>query len=178
MHHRWRQTAAKKEQGHFKQRTLSQKSSASLMVVGWKGNGVVYIAFIESSKPIDELKAGTKLKKVYTKTKTKLIPLLQPEHKFCRQNGPERSQVQDWYPNEKIGDSSRMADVVLQTVWVLYRMNKNGDESLPLLLEEMFSIEDRSSSIHVGIRNVLSDDCYDDKNITRCHLKNKVVVRL
>ena len=25
-----------------------------------------------------------------------------PEHGFCQQNGPERGQVQDWYPNEKM----------------------------------------------------------------------------
>ena len=42
------------------------------------------------------------LKKVYSRTKTKVVPLLQPEHGFCQQNGPERGQVQDWYPNEKM----------------------------------------------------------------------------
>ena len=41
-------------------------------------------------------------KKVYSRTTTKLIPLLQPEHGFCQQNGPESGQVQDWYPNEKM----------------------------------------------------------------------------
>ena len=30
------------------------------------------------------------------------ISLLQPEHDFCQQNGAERGQVQDWYPNEKM----------------------------------------------------------------------------
>ena len=41
-------------------------------------------------------------KKVYSRKTTKSIPLLQPEHGFCRQNGPERGQIQDWYPNEKM----------------------------------------------------------------------------
>ena len=44
------------------------------------------------------------------RTTTKSLPLLQPEHGFCQQNGPER---------------------VLQGKWVLYRINKDeGDESL------------------------------------------------
>ena len=41
-------------------------------------------------------------KKVHSRTTTKFISLLQPEHGFCQQNGPERGQVQDWYPNEKM----------------------------------------------------------------------------
>ena len=40
--------------------------------------------------------------KVFSRTTTKLVLLLQPEHGFCRQNGPERAQVQDLYSNEKI----------------------------------------------------------------------------
>ena len=41
-------------------------------------------------------------KKVYSRTTTKSILLLQPKHGFFPQNGPERGQVQDWYPNEKM----------------------------------------------------------------------------
>ena len=41
-------------------------------------------------------------KNVYSKTTTKSIPLLQPEQGFSQQNGSERDQVQDWYPNEKM----------------------------------------------------------------------------
>ena len=41
-------------------------------------------------------------KKVYSRTTTKSTPLSQPEPGFCQQNVPEHSQVQDWYPNEKI----------------------------------------------------------------------------
>ena len=28
--------------------------------------------------------------------------MLQPEHEFCQQNGLERGQVQNWYPNQKM----------------------------------------------------------------------------
>ena len=36
----------------------------------------------------------TKLKKeIYSRTTTKTVPLLKPEHGFCQQNGPERSQI-------------------------------------------------------------------------------------
>ena len=42
------------------------------------------------------------LKKVYSRTTTKSIPLLQPEHGFCHQNRPEHGHVQDWYPNENM----------------------------------------------------------------------------
>ena len=30
------------------------------------------------------------------------MPMLQPEHGFCQQNGPENGQVEDWYSNEKM----------------------------------------------------------------------------
>ena len=47
---------------------------------------------------------GTKLKEsiLYSRTTTKSIPVLQPEHGFSQQNRPERGQVQEWYPNEKM----------------------------------------------------------------------------
>ena len=35
----------------------------------------------------------TKLKQIYSRTITKSVSLLQPEHGFCQQNGPERAQV-------------------------------------------------------------------------------------
>ena len=63
--------------------------------------------------------------------------------------------------------------VVLQGAWVLYRVSKNeGDESLPFLIfgrhiaDAIFckySRDGRLSSSHVGIRNIQSDICYDDK---------------
>ena len=63
-----------------------------------------------------------------------------------------------------------MVDVVLQNVWVLYRINKDQyDESLPLLAFRRHVVNGiflkfkgrRSSSSHVGIRNVPSDVHHD-----------------
>ena len=59
---------------------------------------MVYIVSSESY----ELGVGTKWKEVYSRTTTKSIPLLQPEHRFRQKNGPELGQLQDWYPNEKM----------------------------------------------------------------------------
>ena len=85
-------------------------------------------------------------KKVYSRTTTKSVPLLQPEHEFCQQNGSERGEVQYWYPNEKMlvvlvcfsngycwwSSFVSVMDIVLQGVWLLYHSNKyEGDESLP-----------------------------------------------
>ena len=36
---------------------------------------------------------GQSWKKIYSKTATKSVSLLQPEPGFCQQNGPERGQV-------------------------------------------------------------------------------------
>ena len=65
-----------------------------------------------------------------------------------------------------------MVDVVIQGAWVLYRINKDkGNESLHLLAFRRhvvnviflkYSKEARFSSSHLGIRNILSDVCYDD----------------
>ena len=43
-------------------------------------------------------------KKAYSRKTIKSIPLLQPEHGFCKQNSLERGQVQACYPNGKNGD--------------------------------------------------------------------------
>ena len=65
-----------------------------------------------------------------------------------------------------------MVDVVLQGVWILYRINKDEvDVSLPLLAFRRdvvnatflkYSKEDRLSSSNIGIRNIPLDVCYDD----------------
>ena len=65
-----------------------------------------------------------------------------------------------------------MVDVVLQSVWVLYRINKDeSDESLLLLVFRRevvnaiflkYSKEGRLTSSHVGIPNIPTDVCYDD----------------
>ena len=66
-------------------------------------NSAVYVAFAKFSEPKEFVRLLKKVEeKVYSRTTTKLIPLLQPEHGFIRQNGPKRFQVQDWYPNKKM----------------------------------------------------------------------------
>ena len=64
-----------------------------------------------------------------------------------------------------------MVDVVIQGVWVLYRIKDKDDESLPLLafLRQVlnviflkYSMEGRLSSSHLGFRSIPSDVCYDD----------------
>ena len=42
---------------------------------------------------IDLFGVGTKFNKIYSRTTTKLVPLLKPKHGFCQQNGPERGKV-------------------------------------------------------------------------------------
>ena len=49
----------------------------------------------------DFLCFGTKLKESVFK-KTNSIPMLRPEHGFSQQNEPERGQLQDCYPDEKM----------------------------------------------------------------------------
>ena len=59
-------------------------------------------------------------KKIYSRKATKSVPLLQPEHGFFQQNGPEHD------PNENDGSSRFvwMADVVIvQGAWVLCRIS-------------------------------------------------------
>ena len=77
-------------------------------------------------------------KKVYSRATTKSIPLLQSEHGFCQQNGPDRGQVQEWYSNEKRWWAVFVClngRYFLQGVWILYRINNDvGDKSLPFLV--------------------------------------------
>ena len=121
----------------------------------------------------DLLGVGIKLKKIFSRTTTKWVPLLQPGHGFCQQNEPERGQVlvSKW----KNSVSSRLFEccyVVIQGAWVFYRINKDkSDKSLPLLAFRKhvvnviflkYSKEVRLSSSHLGIRNISADVCYDD----------------
>ena len=68
-----------------------------------------------------------------------------------------------------------MVDVAIQGAWVLFRIKKDkADESLPLLAFRTHAVnvtflkywrEGRFSSSHLGIRNISSDICYDDKTL-------------
>ena len=111
---------------------------------------------------------------VYLRTTTKSNPLLQPEHGFCQQNGPEHGQLQDWYPDEKMLVVPFCLNGRCCSSSALYRINKDeGDESLPFLffwkhifntIFLKYSKEGRLSSSHAGIRNIPSDACY---NVTK-----------
>ena len=105
-------------------------------------------------------------KKVYSRTTTKSIPLLQPEHVFCQHNRLGNGQEQDWYPNEKmlvvpIYSSSPMVDLVLKGVWVLNHINKAvGNESISLfcLFKEMLSMQ-----FFWNIRQIILELCRNSK---------------
>ena len=64
-----------------------------------------------------------------------------------------------------------MVDVVIQGAWLLYLNKDKGDESQPLLtfgrhvsvIFLKYSKEGRLSSSHLGIRNIPSNICYNDK---------------
>ena len=62
-----------------------------------------------------------------------------------------------------------VVDAVLQSVLVLYRINKDEGTRLAFRRDVgnaiflKYSKEGRLSSSHVGIRNIPSDVCYDDK---------------
>ena len=87
---------------------------------------------------------------------------------FCQQNGLERGQLQDWYPDEK----TVVVPIFLNgRCCFSLRINKDeGDESLPFLVFRRhivnafflkYSKEGRLSSSHVEIRNIPSDICCD-----------------
>ena len=63
---------------------IKQKSSVTCEV-GYSDSTAVYIASSESCQPRDLFGLGTKFKEniEYSRTATKSIPLLQPEHGFC-----------------------------------------------------------------------------------------------
>ena len=45
------------------------------------------------------------------------MPLFQPEHGFCQNNGSERGQTQDWYFNEKNGGDTSGWYMLLNILW-------------------------------------------------------------
>ena len=153
----------KKERYHFEQCISSKKGSTSLTVAGWKNNREVYIDSSESSESKRFVRRWNKVEKSISKKTAKFIPLLQSNHEFCQQNGPEHGQAQDWLPNEKVV-------VVPVSLNCLY-CSSEVLESLPLLALRRdvvtviflkYSKEGRSSSSHLGIRHVPSDFSYVD----------------
>ena len=79
-------------------------------------------------------------------TWNKSIPVLQPEHGFFQQNGPERGQLKDWY-------------------CILLTMMKTKSICLFYFFEDILSMllfkgKQIISSSHVGIRNIPTDNRY------------------
>ena len=73
---------------------IKQKSSVTLTVVGWNDSIAIYIASSESCKPKRFIWFWIKVeKKIYSRTTTKSVPLLQPEYGFCQQNEQQRGKV-------------------------------------------------------------------------------------
>ena len=112
-------------------------------------------------------------KKVCSRTKTKSIPLLQPEHGFvdrmdqCVANSRIGIRMKTWWCSPFVWK----VDVVLPGARILYYVNKDGgDKSLLYLVFRRhtvnailkYSNEDRLSLNHVGIWNILSNICYED----------------
>ena len=100
--------------------------------------------------------------------------MLQPEHGFCQQNGPERGQLQDCYPDEKaVAVPVSLNGRCCSSGCVgNYLVNKvESDESLPFLVFGRhivdvifleYSKAGRLSSSHAGIRNIPSNICSDE----------------
>ena len=91
MHYDWWQATVKKETWLLRTAHIKQKRqwSATLTVVGLNNNMAVYIGFLESLNLRDLFSVGKKVENKYIQQK--LVPLLQTEHGFCQENGPEHS---------------------------------------------------------------------------------------
>ena len=107
MHYHWGQTAPKKKKKRkkketwpFKKRNTHQVKKQCTLSRCSAGRFTQLLLNLVNLR--DLFGVGTKLKKGYSRTTTKWIPHLQPEHGFCQQNGSEHCQVQDWYSNDKM----------------------------------------------------------------------------
>ena len=92
----------KKECGQFEQSTSTKKVVQLWQWLVWTTWERCTLLFLNFLNLRDLFGVWTKLKESIFKNNSKLIPLLQREHGLFRQDGPERFQVQDWYPNEKV----------------------------------------------------------------------------
>ena len=102
---------------------------------------------------------------------TNSIPLLQPEHGICQQNGPERGQVQDWYPMKNWWWSPFVwvINVVPQGALVLHRINKDeGDESVSSCFSKT-CCQCNFSEIFKR-RQIILEPCRNSKYPIRCLL--------
>ena len=111
-------------------------------------------------------------KKVYSRTTTKSIPLLQPEHGFCQKNGPKCGQVKIGFEMKKWWWLSFvcLVDVILQGMWVLYRINKGEDnETLSRLVFRRDVANTFFSEIFKG-KQIILEPCKDSKYPMRCLL--------
>ena len=103
MHYCWGQTAAKKKCGHFGQHTSSKKSSATLTVVVLNDNRAVYIDSSKFSEPKRFVRRLNKVEGKYIQEQQLTqFHCYNLNRVFFPKDGPERFQVQDWYPNEKM----------------------------------------------------------------------------
>ena len=137
MHYQWGQTAAKKKRGHFKHRTSSKKSSATLTVVDWNVITAVYIA---SNCLSSELKRFVSR---WNKVERKYMQVQQPNQFLCYKETMDFVGRMDQNVAKcKIGIPMKkwrralfpwMFDVILQNVWVFYCIKDQDDESLSLL---------------------------------------------
>ena len=86
-------TCKKKDRANFEQRASRKKQCN--FDSGWLERQQCYlIALLNLVNLRDLFGVGTKLKKQkYSRTTSESVPMLQPEHVFCQQNGPERGQV-------------------------------------------------------------------------------------
>ena len=93
MHYHWGQAAGKKRN----MATLNSAHKAKKQCnfdSGWLERQQCDLHSSESCEPKRFVRCWNKVeKKKNSRTTTKSGPLLQPEHGFCQQNGPERGQV-------------------------------------------------------------------------------------
>ena len=170
MHYHWRQTAPKNSVA-FIRTTAERFTQPFLNLVNLR----------------DLFDVGTKLyssifKVLYSKLYSKYIQEQQPNEFDCynqdmgfvKKNRPERGQVQDWYPNEKIvvvpiGLNGKCCSLCR------YRIILTKMKAISFCLFQLFnaifcfqynfseySKEGRLSSSHAEISNFPSDVCYND----------------
>ena len=149
---------------------------------------MVYIAFSEFCQPNRFVRCRNKVQR-------KHIQEQQPSQFHCyNQNMGFVNRIDQHLVKHRIGIRMKKwwwspvvwkVDVVHQGVWVLYRINNEDDECLPLLsfwrdvVDAIFmkhSKEGRLSSSHVGVRNIPSVVCYNNTK-HQMQSENKAGVR-